>query len=135
MENTHINDNGTVGAIANSGRNEIYHFGFQTETENVSDIQPWAQPTVWTLLIDTTQCAELRELRPSGLACASHQRVNQSRGLAGAHKDAALTETLPGVLLEKFICFDAGESSSGSSRRLAARSARCGSTWALLGRR
>jgi hypothetical protein len=51
--------------IANSGRNEIYHFGLQTETENLSDIQPWAQSTVWTLLlIDTTQCAELQELRP-----------------------------------------------------------------------
>ncbi|KAJ7808916.1 hypothetical protein B0H13DRAFT_2295414 [Mycena leptocephala] len=73
------------------GRNESYHFGLQTETENLSDIQPWAQSTVWTLLlIDTTQCAELRELRASRLACArqehDQQRVNQSRG---AHGDTA----------------------------------------------
>ncbi|KAJ7845684.1 hypothetical protein B0H13DRAFT_2286059 [Mycena leptocephala] len=61
----------------------------------------------------------------SGLACASHQRAKQSRALARAHGDAARGSN---------ICFDAGESDA-SSRGFAACGARCGSTWALVGRR
>ncbi|KAJ7893567.1 hypothetical protein B0H13DRAFT_2527439 [Mycena leptocephala] len=80
-----------LGTIANSGRNEIYHFGLQTETarENLSDIQPWGA-------IHASRAQRSGRKIWIGV-CESPARESVARACESS-------ETLPGVLISASTC-------------------------------